>query len=293
MVSKRIKQAAAVLVLTVTIAVFVRYTAQHPEILKQLALIPLHIVALLLALYAVFQATLVWIQRETLKLCNISLGRKESTLLVMYSAIINFFGPLQSGPAFRAAYLKRKYNINLKQYTLATLMYYFFYATFSGVFLVSYFLGFWALGLIIGMFASLLLLRTTLFETVTKKYALKTTPVFNLASATLAQVSILAVIFYVGLQAVGQSVQVISTLIYTAAANFALFISLTPGAIGFREAFLVFTGNLHHIPNQIIVSANLVDRGVYILFLGILVVITTVLHAGSYLRDQKSVKKEK
>jgi len=293
MVSKRIKQAAAVLVLAVTIAVFVRYTAQHPEILRQLASIPLHIVALLLALYAVFQATLVWIQRETLKLCNISLGRKESTLLVMYSAIINFFGPLQSGPAFRAAYLKRKYNINLKQYTLATLMYYFFYALFSGVFLLTYFMEFWALGLIIVMFASLLLLKTTLFETVTKRYVFKTTHVFNLASATLAQVSILAVIFHVGLQSIGQSVQVISTLIYTAAANFALFVSLTPGAIGFREAFLVFTGNLHHIPNQSIVSANLVDRGVYILFLGILVVITTVLHAGSYLRDQKSVKKEK
>ena len=70
-------------------------------------------------------------------------------------------------------------------------------------------------------------------------------------------------------------------------ANFALFVSLTPGAIGIREAFLVFSQDLHHIPNDIIVAANVLDRAVYILFLGLLFIIVLLMHAGSKLQLQK------
>jgi len=56
-------------------------------------------------------------------------------------------------------------------------------------------------------------------------------------------------------------------VIYTGAANFALFVSITPGAIGFRESFLLFSQHLHHIDSSTIVAANLIDRSVYIVLL--------------------------
>jgi uncharacterized membrane protein YbhN (UPF0104 family) len=62
---------------------------------------------------------------------------------------------------------------------------------------------------------------------------------------------------------------------------------LTPGAIGFREAFLIFSQNLHHIPNDIIVAANILDRAVYIVFLCLLFLVVLALHANKTLQVKK------
>jgi uncharacterized membrane protein YbhN (UPF0104 family) len=72
-------------------------------------------------------------------------------------------------------------------------------------------------------------------------------------------------------------------LIYAGAADFALFVSLTPGAIGFRESFLLFSRDLHHIGSGTIAAASLIDRAIYIILLGILFVIALSFHAKSFL----------
>jgi uncharacterized membrane protein YbhN (UPF0104 family) len=59
-----------------------------------------------------------------------------------------------------------------------------------------------------------------------------------------------------------------------------MFVSITPGAIGFREAFLVFSRNLHHISNTTIVAANIIDRSVYLILLIILAILIIATHAG-------------
>jgi uncharacterized membrane protein YbhN (UPF0104 family) len=66
---------------------------------------------------------------------------------------------------------------------------------------------------------------------------------------------------------------------YTGAANFALFVALTPGAIGIREAFLLFTRHLHHISSANIVAANIIDRAIFIVVLGVLFGLTLGFHA--------------
>jgi len=91
------------------------------------------------------------------------------------------------------------------------------------------------------------------------------------------------------LHSIHPETSVAQALTYTGVANFALFVSLTPGAIGIREAFLVFSQNLHHLGNTIIVGANLIDRAVYLLFLGLLFVMTLALHA----KDKLHIKQEK
>jgi uncharacterized membrane protein YbhN (UPF0104 family) len=286
---KLIRSVLAGLVICATIGVFIYYISHHPEVVHQLTPLPITTLFLLLGLYLVFMLTLAWIQSATLKLCDITLDTKESTLLVAYNSIINFFGPLQSGPAFRAAYLKKRHNVNLKQYAVATLLYYAFFAGCSLLFIATAFIGIWALLLIvIAILAVPLALRSQkVVSIIPEKFRkLKLQSVGQLAAATLAQVSVMAVIFFVELNSLGMSVKAIPALIYTGAANFALFVSITPGAIGFREAFLVFTTSLHHIGHSQIVTASLIDRGVYILLLGILAIFVFGLHAGDYLKKK-------
>ena len=75
---------------------------------------------------------------------------------------------------------------------------------------------------------------------------------------------------------------------YSGAANFALFVSLTPGAIGFRETFLIFTEHLDRINTATVLSANVIDRSVYIVFLAILF----LLAIGINLKKRLRVKSE-
>ncbi len=287
---KIVKPILAGLVVLATIGVFVYYLVHHPEIIEQLKHMPLGTGVILLCLYIVFMLCLAWIQWATLKLCNIELKPRESALLVSYSSIINFFGPLQSGPAFRAAYLKRKHDVKLKQYALATLLYYGFYALFSALFIVTYLISLWALAAIVVIMAfAPVILKSPAARSLlpTRFHALKLDSIGHLAAATLAQVCTLAVIFHIELNAVAtEKIDVLSSLIYTGAANFALFVSITPGAIGFREAFLVFTQNLHGIPGTVIVGANLLDRSVYIIFMALLALIVFGLHAGDALKKK-------
>ena len=88
----------------------------------------------------------------------------------------------------------------------------------------------------------------------------------------------LVLIYYVELTAVAPGVSVSQAVIYTGAANFALFVSLTPGAIGFRESFLLFTERLHGIDAGTIVAANTLDRAVYIVFLVVIAAAILLTH---------------
>jgi uncharacterized membrane protein YbhN (UPF0104 family) len=284
---KTLRTIIAVAVLIATVVVFTIYFRDHPEIIKSLESIPLTTIALLFGLYGLFMVSLAWIQRATLELCDIEMGRKESTLLVSYSSIINFFGPLQSGPAFRAAYLKKKYNVSLKKYALATLVYYGLYALFSAILIAAFVIGWGVVVLCLLAFVTApLALRIKRFRT------LKLKSVLHLAAATLSQVFILSVIYFVEVYSLMPHVTYVQTLVYTGAANFALFVSLTPGAIGFRESFLLFSQKLHDINGAIIAGASVIDRSVYILMLLVLAGIIFGFHANDYFKGVK-IKQDK
>lgn len=283
MTKQYIRTVVAVAVLITTVVVFALYFTHHPETIRSLAATsPLTLLTLIL-LYAVFTGTLVWIQRAILDICELSLSRKENALLIMYSSIINFFGPLQSGPGFRAAYLKKRHKVSLKRYTLATLVYYGLYAAFSGMFILAYAVKAWIILLVIAAFIiSPLMLRIRKFR------ELRLLPVLSLALATLAQVSVQAVIYFVELHSFLSHIGYVQALIYTGAANFALFVSLTPGAIGFRESFLLFSQKLHHIGNSTIAAASVIDRSAYIILLLIMAVCIFGFHANRYFKNGKN-----
>ncbi|HYH36062.1 MAG TPA: lysylphosphatidylglycerol synthase domain-containing protein, partial [Candidatus Saccharimonadales bacterium] len=121
----------AVTVLVATVTAFIWYFVKHPEVRQQLSQTSPSVLILLLALYLCGIVALAFVTVATVRLYKLRLGASESLLLTMYTAIINFFGPLQSGPAFRAVYLKKKHGFSLKHYTVATLVYYCLYGGIS------------------------------------------------------------------------------------------------------------------------------------------------------------------
>ncbi len=277
---------AAITILVVTIIVFVNYFVNHPEVWDGLGQIPRSTLVIILALYFLFVGSLALVNTATLRLCRYRMKAGESLLLTMYSSVINFFGPLQSGPAFRAVYVNQKHSIKIKDYTLASFVYYFFYALFSVVLLFSGILKWWILPLAILAVIGIFYLRFKKINGLKRLGHLAVGNWYYMAAATFVQICLLLLIFWVELTAVSPGIQFSQVAIYTGAANLALFVSLTPGAIGFREAFLVFTQNLHHINNATIVSANTIDRAIYVLMLLILSGVIIITHAGKKLKVQ-------
>jgi uncharacterized membrane protein YbhN (UPF0104 family) len=263
------------IILAVTLYAFYAYFISHPEVGRQLSRTSPLKIGVLLLLYIAFIGCLSLVNQASLRLCRSRISRQESLLLTMYSSIINFFGPLQSGPAFRAIYLKKKHAVKLRDYTLASFIYYFFYGLFSLILLLSGLLKWW-------LVPAVLILLLGLWQTkpvLNKFKPLELSQWPYMAAASLAQVSLLLLIFFIELGTVAPSVTLAQAAIYTGAANLALFVSITPGAIGFRESFLVFTQGLHDINNATIVSANILDRSVYIILLAMVAAFLFSTHA--------------
>jgi uncharacterized membrane protein YbhN (UPF0104 family) len=237
----------------------------------------------LLALYLVSIVALAFVTIATVRLYKLRMAASESLLLTMYTAIINFFGPLQSGPAFRAVYLKKKHRLSLKHYTIATLVYYVFFGGFSVLFLLSTTLKWWLVPLAGGGFLFLYgLSRSKRMQPRLEGVDLQGWS--YLALATLAQVVIITFIYYTELVTVAPGTSFSQAVVYTGAANLALFVSLTPGAIGFRESFLLLTQNLSHVSQSTIVAANILDRAMYLVVLAILALVIFATHARRQLR---------
>lgn len=280
----RWRSVAAISILVVTVIVFVDYFINHPGVWQQLGQIPRGTLFVILGLYLLFVGSLALVNTAALKLCRYYMKAGESLLLTMYSSVINFFGPLQSGPAFRALYVKQKHGIKIKDYTVASFVYYFFYALFSVILLFSSVLKWWILPLSIMLICAVFYLKVKEVKSLRRLNSLALSGWYLMALATFVQISLLLLIFWIELHAVSPGVQFSQVAVYTGAANLALFVSLTPGAIGFREAFLVFTQNLHHIDNAAIVAANTIDRAIYVLMLLIIAGLIVVTHAGRRLK---------
>lgn len=268
------RKIAAIIVLPVTVAAFVFYFQNNPEVQRQLQDTSTYLLVSLFGLYLLTIVALAFVTYSTLRLCKIRARQGESLLLTAYTAVVNFFGPLQSGPAFRAVYLKAKYSLNLKSYAGATLVYYFFWGIFSGLMLLSGVLHWWLVPLAL---AALLAAYTARSQP--KLQGIDLSAWYYLALATATQIALVSVIYFLELRSVDHSISYGQAVIYTGAANLALFVSLTPGAIGFRESFLLFSQNLHDVSTPTIVTASILDRAIYIVVLAALAVFIFGTHA--------------
>jgi len=289
---KYLKPFLACAILAGTIGAFTYYLIKHPQTVGHIKNMPPLTLVLLLVLYFGWFIAYALVTRGLLHIYHKHMGVQENFLFNAYSNLINFFGPGQSGPIFRGAYLKKKYNLGIKPYMFTLLLYYAFYGVISVMFMFIGTAPWWlTAGLIVGAAGgSFIILRwyrnKNRAKLGTNQPHLTASNMAWVFEATALQLAIQAVIYGVELHNVGAHASLSQVLAYTGVANMALFVALTPGAIGVREAFLAFSQQLHHINTSTIVAANVVDRAAYIVFLGVLFVLVISLHA----RDKLSIK---
>ncbi|GAA1059529.1 hypothetical protein [Agromyces bracchium] len=283
--ARRHKRALAIAVMVAFFAFIIGYIALNPSIIDDVLSVGWGTLALLLGLYTVILVTHFGILESTIRLSGHRLPFGEGLLLTVYSTVSNFFGPLQSGPGIRAAYLKTRLGMRLRDYTYATLYYFFVFAVLNGALLFCTTLP-WlsALGLVVGAVLIVIVVRRVGLSHRWPQLA-------AIGAVTVAQVFIMATIYFVEINAVGTGAYTFAqAIVYSASANLSLFVSITPGAIGFREGFLIFAEGLHGVPVDTIVAAGIVDRAFYALFLGLLFVISSIFHVGRMLRAKSGTE---
>jgi len=288
---KHLKPILAALILIATIAAFAYYLTKHQETVDQIKHMPPVTLVILLALYAVWFTAYALVTRGSLHIYGKRMGLQENFLFNAYSSLINFFGPGQSGPIFRGAYLKKKHNLGIKPYMFTLLLYYAFYGVISVMLMFIGTRPWWQTTILIvgasaGSFVVLRWYKNKNRAKLTDKPLLNIPNLGWVFAATVLQLAVQTVIYGVELHNAGAGASIGQVMAYTGVANMALFVSLTPGAIGIREAFLTFSQHLHHIDTSTIVAANIVDRAAYIVFLGLLFLLVLSLHA----RDKLSIK---
>lgn len=281
---RRIRSIVAIIVLIITAVLFVRYFDSHPQYWHQLQHISRWTVVWVLLLNAVMMSVLVLITDASLRLCGKRINWRENFLLTSYSSIVNFFGPLQSGPGVRAIYLKSRHQIRLRDYTLASLLALGLFAFFSALFMFVGMRPWWQTTLVLVLVGASSWLVIRWFLKHDKKpsesqFSLRGKVLAALIALAFLQVVITAAWYYVELRAVNPNISVSQSMSYAGTANFALFVSVTPDAVGIREAFLVFSQHIHHVSTANIVSANVIDRAAYVIFLALLFLVVLSLHA--------------
>ncbi len=290
---QHIKTALAICVLALTACAFIYYIKQHPETITQLRDISPFVIIALLGLYGISFLAYVVITRLSLLLFGKTLSIQENLLFNAYSSLINFFGPGQSGPAFRAVYLKKQHNLSLKRYALTGLIYYGFFAVLSVAMAFAGSRPWWQTLLVSVAVAGASFVFIRRYRARLGAAAHINTKLIGLIGVmTAVQVLMQVFIFAIELRSVSDQISWGQVISYTGVANLSLFVSITPGGIGIREAFLLFSQQLHHIGSATVVAASIIDRGIYLLFLGILFVLVITMHAKDKLHINKGAQNE-
>ena len=297
--AKRYRRWVGIAVLIATLVLVIRFFFVHPDYIRQLAHVPPLVIIGVILLNIPAMAALAWAYDAMLGLCGTRIPLKENLLLTAYSSLANFFGPLESGPGLRLVYLKARHNIRIRDYMLATLLYLAFFAGLSALFLLIGVRPWWqTFGAVIAVCVfSAAVIYIFLWRgkkkntSQNRQFHLHALPLASLLIATFLQLCFIASYFYVELHAVDPHIHIGQAISYAGAANFSLFVSLTPDAVGIREAFLLFSQHIHHVPTADIVNANIIDRGSYLLYLLLLFGVTLSVHARDrlHLRGRRNV----
>ncbi|MWB99232.1 hypothetical protein [Agromyces seonyuensis] len=282
----RHKRALAVAILVVFFALIITYVALNPGIVVDALSIGWGNLALLVVLYVGVVVTHFGVLVSTVRLGGATLPVRESFLLTVYSTVSNFFGPMQSGPGIRAVYLKSRIGMRFRDYLLATVYYFFVFGVLNAAMLFVRNLP-W-LSAVIVLVGAVVVVIAALRIGLGHAWPW----ILAIAAVTVVQLVLMTVIFGVEIASVaGAGVYDPAQIIaYSGSANLSLFVSITPGAIGIREAFLVFAQGLHGVPLDVIVSAGIVDRAFYALFLGALFAISSFFHLGRLLRPKQDAE---
>lgn len=287
---KHTRLVASSIILLITLVAFLSYIQQNPELLHKLSAVTIIDLIGLIVLYGCMFSSLLAMLYFSLLFYRKKIPVQDNFLVSSYSSLTNFFGPTQAGSGVRAVYLKAKMKLTVKDFIFISLIYYAFYASLSVIML---FTGAGLQGWAIVAAIVVMLFSASLIYWYNKRSKLRQTnsnpkTVVGIFLATAAQVMFQSIIYFLEILKFEPHASFAHAVSYTGAANFSLFVSLTPGAIGIREAFLLFSQSLHHISSNVIVSAGVLDRAVYVVFLGLLFLCVSALHGRKKIQELRS-----
>ncbi len=288
-----------ILVVLVTAFAFLWFVHLHPEITLTLKKTPIFTIVVIVLMYAGSISCLAFLLHVMLQLHGKSLSSSEYLLLTSYSSLSNFFGLGQSGPGVRAAYLKAKHAFPIRHFLFGTYIYSAWLIVFSGTMLISAWFSWWQSCLYAAIIIAICALLD-LFVTGAKKIPLAlpncksrlVRMIFMTGVGTALQVGFVTTAYFVELHTVDSNITINQAISFTGAANFSLFVSITPGAIGIREAFLFMSQNIHGVSTETIATASALDRAVYFVVLALLGLLVLFTHAGQRFRQSGEVKSQ-
>jgi uncharacterized protein (TIRG00374 family) len=215
----------------------------------------------------------------------------ESIRVSLISTVGNFFAPAGSGLAFRAVYLKKRHSLAYSDYTSIVFCNYIF------AFLVNAILGLVALYvlrshysnsfIILAIFFIILLIAsiTALFLRVNEKnktYKNKLVArvmdalvkisngwrliltnkklMLGLFGLMIANTALLILSTYFIMSAIGIQLSVASLVLFSALGSLSVFINITPGNLGVKEAIYIIFSTVIGLTTAQILSAALIDR---------------------------------
>lgn len=278
-------------IVLLSVCVFFWFSYLHPEIVHSLKQTTGLTIVAIIAMYAGSIFALAFILAAMTWFFGKRLPISEYILLTAYSSLANFFGPGQSGPGVRAAYLKVKYGIDFKNFLFATLIYFSWLVSISGAMLIGPIFPWWLIIICMMVAASvgtLVIVRLAVQNRVAF-VPLECKPrlmrmVLMTGIGTALQLAFITAAYFVELHAIDTTITLSQAISFTGAANFSLFVSITPGAIGIREVFLLFTQGVHGVSVETIATASALDRAAYLVVLALLGLLVLLTHAGQRFR---------
>jgi uncharacterized membrane protein YbhN (UPF0104 family) len=275
---------------------FFWFAHKHPEVvgnLKQTTTLTLFMIVLM---HFGSICSIAFILQVMLRLNGKYLSSSEYFLLTAYSSLVNFFGLGQSGPGVRAVYLKVKHGIPFNQFLFGTLIYFAWLILLSAAMLFAPKIPWWLTCVYIAIAATAyafviwLAAGPTKFSLVPRECKPRLfRMVLMTGIGTAVQIAFLTAAYFIELCAVDSEVTLNQAISFTGAANFSLFVSITPGAIGIREAFLFFSQDIHGVSAETIATASALDRAVYLVVLALLGLLVLFTHAGQRFRQPNEV----
>jgi len=288
------KKIFQILVLVILVIWFCFYVYQHIDEFRQLKIVNAIYFAPLCILFILFLITNGLVLKYLLEPFDIKLKPKEWFGLSIITTMGNYLTPFRGGAVARAIYLKKVHQFSYS-YFLSTLagiyIIVFLVNSFVGIFtlvFLRHFLGVFNI-LIFTIFLDLFLfllgivffspkVKETKYSFINKfinvinswhliksnKKALTVT-----ALISVINVAIMVLMMFLGFRVFGVSISLLSALFLSIVSALSLFISVTPGALGIREAIVAFAAAVINIPVSQALTVSILNRivGLVIIFI--------------------------
>ncbi|MBI4948363.1 flippase-like domain-containing protein [Candidatus Berkelbacteria bacterium] len=233
------------------------------------------------------------------------IGNKESFYISLLSTIGNYFGPILGGAGIRAVYLKNKYKFNYSDFIGSLYGYYIISFLiisilglisslnlsgsitnslsifYSGILLFTLFLIFIRLpekiidnkaSVLSVLYGKILLIQNGWIKIKQSKLLIIN---FILLGVTISFLGIIGT--YLQFKSLGLAINIPAIVIYSTLSSLSILISITPGAIGVREAIFILVSSQLFLKTDDILQLSAIDRGATIIVLVLLYLVSQVV----------------